>query len=102
VRQVDTGGLLLTIALGAALLALWCYVRWPGAAPSSLGGAILRALIAFGLLQVATFPLDAAAGASTGLAVLAVVGVIVPVLTFAFLASLWIMRFFADALKGFV
>ena len=97
-----TGGLLLTLALGAALLALWSYVRWPGAAPANLRGAILRVLLAFGLLQVGTVPLDAALGASTALAVLAVVGVIVPALTFAFLTALWIMRLFADALKGFV
>jgi hypothetical protein len=99
---VDGGGLLLPLALGAALLALWSYVRWPGAAPGSFRGAIVRALLAFGLLQLGTVPLDAAAGTSTGVVVLAVLGVILPVLTFAFLASLWIMRLFADALKGYV
>ena len=48
------------------------------------------------------FALDAAAGASPGMAVLAIVGVVAPVLTFAFLASLWIMKLFADELKGYV
>jgi hypothetical protein len=99
---MDGGGLLVTIALGAALLALWSYVRWPNAAPSNVRGAVLRVLVAFGLLNVGVVPLDAAVGASTGLAVLAVVGVVVPVLTFAFLTALWVMRMFADALKGFV
>ena len=99
---MDSGVLLLATAGGAALLALWCYVRWPGAAPARLGGAVLRVLVAFAFLHVGTIPLDAAAGASTGVAVLALVGVIVPVLTFAFLASLWVMKLFADALKGFV
>jgi hypothetical protein len=95
-------GLLLAIAFGAALLALWCYVRWPGAAPGSLTGAVLRALLGFALLHVGAVGLESAAGASTGFAVLAVVGVVVPILTFAFLTSLWIMKVFADALKGFV
>lgn len=99
---MDADGLLVVIALAAALLALWSYVRWPGAAPVSVRGAVVRVLIAFGLLQLAVVPLDAAAGTSTLLAVLAVVGVILPVLSFAFLASLWVMRLFADALKGFV
>jgi hypothetical protein len=99
---VDHGGLLLPLALGAALLALWSYVRWPGAAPRSFRGAIVRVVLAFGLLQFGTLPLGAAAGTSTGMVVLAVVGVILPVLTFAFLTSLWIMRLFADSLKGYV
>ena len=99
---MDGGGLLFPLALGAALLALWSYVRWPRAAPKSFRGAILLLLLAFGLLQVGTFPLDAAAGTSTGMVVLAVLGVILPVLTFAFLAALWVMRLFADSLKGYV
>jgi hypothetical protein len=99
---VDEGGLLLGLALGAALLALWSHVRWPRAAPRSFRGAVLRVLVAFGLLQVGTVPLDAAAGTSTGIVVLAIVGVVVPLLTFAFLASLWIMRLFAETLKGYV
>lgn len=99
---MDADGLLLMIALGAALLALWSYVRWPGAAPRSLRAAIVRVLVGFGLLQLGTVPVDAVAGTSTGLAVLALVGVVVPILTFAFLATLWIMRIFADTLKGYV
>lgn len=99
---MDDGGLLLPLACGAALLALWSYVRWPGAAPRSFRGAILHVLLAFGLLQLGTLPLEAAAGSSTGVAVLALLGVILPVLTFAFLASLWVMRLFADALNGYV
>jgi hypothetical protein len=96
------GGLLLPLALGAALLALWSYVRWPDVAPKSFGRAIVFVLLAFGLLQLGTLPLDAAVGASPGLVVLALLGVILPVLTFAFLAALWVMRLFADAIKGYV
>jgi hypothetical protein len=96
------GGLLLGFAVGAALLALWCHVRWPGAAPANLLGAGLRALLGFVLLQVGVIVLERAVGASTALALLALVGVILPVLTFAFLTSLWVMKLFADALKGSV
>lgn len=95
-------GLLGVISLGAAALALWSYVRWPGAAPATIRGALVRVVVAFGLLQVGAVPLDAAADASAALAVVAVVGVVVPLLTFAFLASLWIMRLFADLLRGYV
>ena len=99
---MDPGGLLVPITLGAALLALWAYVRWPAAAPRTFRGAVARALVAFALLQLGTLPLDAAAGASLELLVAAVVGTVVPVLTFAFLTSLWVMRVFADNLKGYV
>jgi hypothetical protein len=99
---VNGSGLLVVLSLGAAALALWSYVRWPGAAPASFRGAVLRVVVAFGVLQVGAALLDAAAGTSTALAVLALVGAIVPALTFAFLASLWFMRLFADALKGYV
>jgi hypothetical protein len=99
---VNGSGLLVVISLGAAALALWSYVRWPGAAPASFRGAVLRVVVAFGLLQIGVAPLHAAAGTSTALAVLAVVGVIVPLVTFAFLTSLWAMRLFADMLRGHV
>jgi hypothetical protein len=99
---LGVAGLLVAIVTASAALALWSYLRWPGAAPSRLGDAIFRVILAFVLLQVGTFALDAAAGASTAAAVLAVVGVVAPVLAFMFLASLWIMKLFADQLKGYV
>ena len=99
---MDGSGLLGAISLGAALLALWSYVRWPGAAPASFRGAVVRVLVAFALLQVGALPLGSAAGRSAALAVLAVIGVIVPLLTFAFLSALWVMRLFADKLRGYV
>ena len=99
---MGVAGLLVAIVTASALLALWSYLRWPGAAPSKLGDAIFRVVLAFALLQVGTFALDAAAGASTAAAVAAVVGVVAPVLAFMFLAALWIMKLFADQLKGYV
>ena len=99
---MDASGMLGAISLGAALLALWSYVRWPGAAPASFRGAVVLVLIAFGLLQLGAVPLGSAAGASAALGVLAVIGVLVPLLTFAFLSALWVMRLFADMLRGYV
>lgn len=94
--------LLLAIVLSAAALTIWFHLRWPGAAPDGFVDAILRVLAGLALLQVGLFVLDAAVGASPGVAVLAIVGVVAPVLTFAFLASLWIMKLFADELKPYV
>ena len=94
--------LLLAIVLSAAVLTIWFHLRWPGAAPDGFVDAILRVLAGLALLQVGLFALDAAAGVSPGMAVLAIVGVVAPVLTFAFLASLWILKLFADELKPYV
>jgi hypothetical protein len=99
---VTIAGLLLTTTLGAAVLALWCHVRWPGAAPTTIRGSIVRVLIGFAALHLSAAVLEWAAGVSVGAVIVSYVGVIVPVLTFAFLATLWVMKLFADALKGYV
>lgn len=94
--------LLTVTAIGAAVLALWFHVRWPGLAPSSFGRSVVLLLAAFAALQIGVVALDTAVAISSGAAVAAFVGVIVPVLSFAFLAALWLMKLFADALKGYV
>lgn len=82
------------------MLAVWCHVRWPGAAPASLGGAVVRAVLAVGLLHVGLVVLEAAVGSSGELALAAMLGIVLPALTFAFLASLWVLRLFANAFRG--
>lgn len=93
-------GLLAATAIGAAALAMWCYVRWPRLAPHSFAGSIVRLLAAFGLLQLVGFVFDGAVAISADAALAAFVGVVVPALSFAFLAALWMMKLFADALRG--
>jgi hypothetical protein len=62
---------------------------------------VLRALIALPLLQVAAVTLGAATGRSRELTLLVLIVVVLGALTYAFLATLWVFRLFADALKGF-
>lgn len=62
---------------------------------------MLRALIAFPLLHGAAAILGAATGRSRELTLLALLVVVLGALTYAFLATLWVFRLFADALKGF-
>jgi hypothetical protein len=96
-----TGGqLLIALTLGAAALALWSYVRWPGAAPATMKGAIVRVVIALALLRVGIGVLDIGNGASPFVAILVVLGSVVPVLTFAFLTSIWFMKVCADQMNG--
>jgi len=96
---MTTVQLLVAFTIGAAALALWSYVRWPGAAPRSLGGAIVRAVVALLLLQVGSALLGLG-DASPGLAVAVVVLVVVPMLTYAFLASIWFLKACVDQLRG--
>jgi hypothetical protein len=91
--------LLMVFTVATALLALWSYVRWPGAAPATIKGALVRMLIALALLQVGAAALDFGVEAAPALAGLVVVGAVVPVLTYAFLASIWFMKVCADQMR---
>ena len=93
---MTAGQLLMTFTLGGAALALWSYVRWPGAAPATMKGAVLRVAIAFVVLQVGASILSLGVDATPALAILVLVGAVVPALTYTFLASIWFLRLCAD------
>ena len=96
---MTAGQFLTVLTLGTAVLALWTYVRWPGAAPATFKGAIIRMLIALLLMQVGVGALHAGIEAAPSVGVLVVVGAVVPVLTYAFLASIWFMKVCADQMR---
>jgi hypothetical protein len=95
----DTFLLLLTLA--AALLALWFDQRFPSLCPSSLTNAIL-AVIVTGVALHLTLPLSAALiGMPTLLgAMLGVLGVTLPMLALAFLATIWVLKVTIRLLGG--
>jgi hypothetical protein len=97
---MTVGQLLITITVGTAALALWSYVRWPGAAPVTMKGAVLRVGLALLLLQVGAAALDLGVAAAPSLAVLLVIGAVLPALTYAFLASIWFLKVCADEIRG--
>ena len=92
--------LLMAFTVGTALLALWSYVRWPGVAPATMKGAVIRVVVALVLMQVGAAALGFGVEAAPTFAVAVVVGVVVPVLTYTFLASIWFMKVCADQLGG--
>ena len=92
--------LLMAFTVGTALLALWGYVRWPGAAPATMKGAAIRVALAIVLLQVGVAALGFGVEAAPTFAVAVLVGVVVPVLTYAFLASIWFLKVCADQVRG--
>jgi hypothetical protein len=97
---LTTQQLLLVFTVGTATLALWSYVRWPGAAPASINGAVLRVILALALLHVGVAVLEVGIQTIPSLAILLVVAVVVPVLTFAFLSAIWMMKVCADRMRG--
>jgi hypothetical protein len=94
--------LLSIFALGTAALALWSFVRWPDAAPETIKAAVLRLLLAVALFQVGSAVLDMGVEAAPSLTVPIVVGAVIPVLTYAFLAAIWFMKLCADQMRGAV
>jgi uncharacterized membrane protein len=97
---MTAGQLLMAFTLGTAVLALWSYLRWPGAAPATMKGAAVRVALALVLLQVGAGALGLGVDAAPALSIAVVVGVVVPVLTYAFLASLWFLKVCADQVRG--
>ena len=98
--EMTNGQFLTTLTLATATLALWSYVRWPGAAPATMKGAALRVVVSLVLLQVGAFVFGLGITAVPSLAILLLVGTVVPVLTFAFLASIWFLKVCADQVRG--
>jgi hypothetical protein len=61
---------------------------------------LLHVLLGFAALQASLAGLGLVIELSAALAPVAVLALLVPALTYAFLTTLWIMRLFAGALKG--
>lgn len=97
---MTAGQFLMTLTVATAVLALWSYVRWPGAAPATMKGAVLRVVIALVLLQVGAAALELGIAAAPSLAIVILIGAVVPVLTYAFLASIWFLKACADQIHG--
>jgi len=76
---------LVAFVVGAASLALWCDVRFPGLAPKSIRNRFAAAIVAFLVLSL---PVQA-----TPVTLLAVY---LPLIAFAFLTMLWLLRLLAE------
>ena len=97
---MGTNQLLMAFTLGTAALAAWSYQRWPGAAPATMSGAAVRVVFALVLLQFGAAALGFGMETAPAFSVAVVIAVVVPVLTYAFLASLWFLKACADRIRG--
>jgi hypothetical protein len=85
--------LVMLVAIGMALNAIWVHVRFPSLAPQTLRAGILHMIAALVLLELAPVAIRLGLASNEQLMV-ALVGVAFPALTYVFLASLWMIRLF--------
>lgn len=88
---------ILTAALlvGAAALAIWTDVRFPGLQPESMRARFVNAGLA--TVAVLVIPVPSTPGV---LQLLALIGLFVPALVWAFLSAIWLLRTLQGALLG--
>ena len=84
---MSNGTFVLVLAVGAALLAIWTHARFPGLAPAHLGRTILHTAAAVLMLHLLPFALDS--GVDIRVSIL---GAVLPALTYAMLAAIWMLR----------
>jgi hypothetical protein len=91
----------LILVFGSALLAFWLAARFPGLAPSTLGYAILHALAGFAAVRAIPDLVSAFTGLGGRAGPFIVsFGIFLPLMTYAFLTGLWVMRFIQRSLSG--
>ena len=81
---------------GAAVLAIWCYVRFENRGPRSISAVVLHALVAFVALRTAGQVLGFTAAPEA--TVLALLAIMLPALVYVFLASLWVLTMLRSAM----
>jgi hypothetical protein len=98
---MTTHTLLIAFGVGSAALALWFIARFPDRGPGDFNRALLHALVAFVVGWAApgiTAPMTAQ-GAST--AMLALFGIVLPVLFYTFLAAGWVLKMLNERISAY-
>lgn len=99
---MSVGFVVVLIALGAAAIALWIDVRFPGIAPRDPRGILIHAVVAVaaGQLLVPAGMGLLLAPESEVLRLVAVFGVAFPAITYALLIGIWTIRAAQSLLSG--
>lgn len=90
----------LVLAVGAAALALWTDARFPRLAPGTMQGVLLHGFAALIALQVVGSSIGGLTSGPYPTPVLAVLGVALPGLLYAFITGIWTIRLFQGAHAG--
>ena len=90
---MDLPVLIVSLALGAAALAIWVDVRLPSLAPTSIRGLVAHLIAALIVCQVGSMLIGATADTQQLAAMLtAVLALALPVLVYAFLTGVWMIK----------
>ena len=91
----------LFLCVGAALLALWLVVRFPDFGPEDVTHALLHVAISVVLAQLTVGAINLVGRAGVPAArFVASFGIVLPVLTYTFVAAAWLIRAAAGHLHG--
>jgi hypothetical protein len=83
----------LAMTCGAALLALWILARFTNFGPQTIVWAIVHVVVAYALLRLVPFVVDATTSSSIPAArYVTVFGVALPLFVYAFLSGGWVTR----------
>jgi hypothetical protein len=88
---MSNGMFVLALTVGAGALAVWVEVRFPSFAPARLGGTMLHAVLAFGLLMFTS-------SAGETITITALFLSLLPALIYALLCTIWVLRVAQTAL----
>ena len=89
----------LALFVGAAFLAVWCYVRLETRAPTSLSRVILHTLVAMLALRIASMAVNRGVGEDVVQTLLILFALLLPALVYVFLASLWVLTTLRGAMS---
>jgi hypothetical protein len=91
---VNAGWVVMLFGVGAAAIALWIDVRFPGIAPRALLGIVIHAVLALGACQLLVpAGMNALLEAESAvLTLIAVFGIAFPALLYAFLVGVWTIK----------
>jgi hypothetical protein len=100
-RFVSIATFVLVLCVGAALLGLWLVVRFPDVGPSDVTWALLHVAlsIVLGQLIIASIGVLGRYGVPAARFV-AAFGIVLPGLTYMFVAAAWLIRAAAGHLQG--
>jgi hypothetical protein len=84
---MSSSAFVFVLSIGSALIALWVHVRFPKLAPENVGKTLLHTGLAFALLRLSPGMVE-----SPLMALITIVVLVVPALSYALLCSIWMLK----------